>query len=283
MAVIWGSTIAVQKVAMENLDPLYFTSIRFSLGGLFLIPILFMSGFLSSPTQKQKTRASLIFGTLGGLTIAAAASLQQVGLIYTTPTKAGFLTSFYIIFTPLIALFMKKKPRKEIWLTVLLALTGLYLLSIQETQSLEIGDSLQLLGALFWAIHIILISSVVQRVNVLLFSMTQFLITGLVCFILGYLAGESLSIAATQNSFFEIIYSGVISVGIAYTLQTVGQKITPPSHAAIILSFEAVVASIASVVFLGEQLVFSQYLGCVLIFLGILLCELLQVKKTASK
>ena len=113
VAVIWGSTIAVQKVAMENLDPLYFTSIRFSLGGLFLIPILFMSGFLSSPTQKQKTRASLIFGTLGGLTIAAAASLQQVGLIYTTPTKAGFLTSFFIIFTPLIALFMKKKPRKE--------------------------------------------------------------------------------------------------------------------------------------------------------------------------
>ena len=283
VAIIWGSTFTVQKLAMENLDPLYFTGMRFLLGGLFLIPILFMSGFIKDSKERKKTKSSFVYGLLGGIIISIAAALQQIGLVYTTPTKAGFLTSFYIIFTPMLALFMEKKPRKEIWITVALALSGLYLLTIQKSQSLRIGDSLQLLGALFWAFHIIVISLSVKKVNVLLFSITQFLITAFINFILGFIAGEIINVFLIYDNFFEIIYAGLISVGIGYTLQVVGQKITPPSHTAIILSLEAIAAAIFSIVFFGEKLVFSQYIGCFLIFLGVLLCELLQVKKIKTK
>ncbi len=276
VAIIWGTTFIAQKVAMAEMSPFYFNGIRFLLGAGFLL-FLFLFNYRKTPLNKKEIKKSFSFGMLAGLILTVAALLQQIGLVYTTSTKAGFITGFYVIFTPILAWFFAEKPKIEIWISAVILLIGFYLLSIQETSSLELGDSLQLLGAFFWAWHIIIIARVIKKINIIIFSFTQFFITGVISLIIAFLNQDPISWQIIGNNSGELLYAGILSVGIAYTLQVFGQRITPPSHVAIILSFEAVIAGIAGAVFLQEKLSFNQYLGCLLIFLGILFSQWVQV------
>jgi drug/metabolite transporter (DMT)-like permease len=205
--------------------------------------------------------------------MAAAAALQQAGLQYTTAGNAGFITGLYVVLIPIfLALFWRQRLRRTIWLAALLAVTGLYLLSTGGELRLNRGDLLELAGAVLWALHVIFTGRLVQRLDVLHFAVGQYLACGLASLALG-LVFEAKALPALVEYSWAIAYAGLISVGLGYTLQAVGQRIAPPADAAIILSLEAVFAALAGWIFLGELLTPPQLLGCGIMLAGMLLAQ----------
>jgi len=272
-AAIWGLGFVAQRQGMNYIEPFAFNGVRFLLGGLSLLPLIAWLA-RGRPMASSTEPAKLWFGsTIAGTLLFVAATLQQVGLLYTTAAQAGFITGLYLVLVPILGLLLRQSTSRNTWLGAGLALIGLYLLSINEALQMSLGDSLQLAGALFWAIHILVIHHYSARIDPLRLAAGQFAVCALLS--LG-VSGvfETPTLDAVLAGWRPILYAGFISVGVAYTLQVVGQRHAHPTHAAIILSLESVFAALGGFWLLGEQLSLRAWSGCALMLAGMLLSQL---------
>jgi drug/metabolite transporter (DMT)-like permease len=277
VALVWGSAFVAQRVAALNMGVYLFNGLRFLLGALVLLPLVLRSQRTGASSNKM-----LPGMLLAGFLLFAATSLQQLGLRYTTAANAGFITGLYVVLVPLLlALGWRQPPRRAVWLAAALSALGLFLLSTGGSLSLAIGDALELAGAFLWAFHVLLIGWLVQRTDVLQLSVVQYAVCGLLSLGMS-LALESASLAQVSGVWWTVIYTGILSIGLGYTLQGVGQKVAPPADAAILLSLEAVFAALAGWVFLNEYLSAMQLLGCALMLGGMLLAQVPQYFRDRS-
>lgn len=281
-AAIWGFGFVAQRVGAQYVGAFTFNGIRFGLGAISLIPlILYMEskGKKTSDKHSQKSNGINIFkstilpGVLVGTVLYIAATLQQIGLSYTTAGKAGFITGLYMVFVPLFGILLKHKITKNSWAGVVVAVIGLYLLSVNENFSIAFGDLLVLIGAIFWAIHILTIDRFANSVDPLKLSSLQFATCSILS-ILTALFTETVTMEGLAGSLIPILYGGLLSVGVAYTLQVVAQKHAKPSHAAIILSMESVFGAIGGALLLSERMSLRGLTGCALILAGILISQI---------
>jgi drug/metabolite transporter (DMT)-like permease len=270
-AAIWGFGFVAQRLGMSFLEPFAFNGVRFLLGSLSLLPLIWWFGRnqARSESRHSLTKAGLIAGSL----LFVGAGLQQVGLLYTTAAKAGFITGLYLILVPILGLFLRHSTGMTTWIGAVLAVFGLYLLSINDDFSMSYGDLLQFIGTLFWATHILVIDHFSSRIDPLKLSSAQFLVCGLLS-LMASLLFETPTSAAILAGWRPVLYSGLVSVGVAYTLQVVGQKTAKPAHAAIILSLESVFAAIGGVWLLDETLSARAWFGCALMLAGMLLSQI---------
>lgn len=272
VAVIWGSAFVAQRLAAVEAGIYLFNGLRFLLAGLALAPLA-ASRLLTGPDMPGLSRKNMPGVILVGLLLVGGAALQQAGLKYTTAGNAGFITGLYVVIIPLLlALFWRQRLRWISWLGAIMAVIGLFLLSTGGQLRLNRGDALELAGAVFWALHVIFTGRLVQRLDVLHFAVGQYLVCGLVSLAIG-LAFEAHTFPRLAEVGWAIAYTGLISVGLGYTLQAVGQRVAPPADAAIILSLEAVFAALAGWIFLSETLGGLQLLGCGIMLLGMLLAQ----------
>ncbi len=286
-AAIWGFAFVAQRVGMQHVGAFTFNGVRFALGSLSLLPVIY---FFSKKTVSENAYGETIksdeadfkttvkSGILAGSVLFIAASLQQVGLIYTTAGKAGFITSLYIVLVPILGIFLKQKTHVTTWLGALTAVAGLYLLSINENLTVEFGDLLEIIGAFFWATHIQLIDRYVKNVDVLKLSSIQFATCSVLSLIVAFIF-EDVNFTGLSEALIPLLYGGIMSAGVAYTLQAIGQKSAKPSHAAIALSMESVFAAIGGAWLLHERLPVKGYAGCVLMLLGMLIAQSENIRK----
>ncbi len=272
-ALIWGTTFVVQRTSMEAMGPFTFTGIRFLLGGALLLPFALQQRHRLASAGSKKDLALLL---LVGLALFAGSALQQIGLIYTTASNAGFLTILYVPLVPVLGfLAFRTLPHPLIWPAGLGSVIGAWLLSGAGAVRINPGDFWVLGSSLFWAVHVLSIGMAASRINApLLIACVQFMITGVLSLSIA-LFTEDMNITAIGGAWFEIFYAGALSVAVAFTLQVVAQKYTMAADAAIILSTETLFAAIAGAIFLGERLTPVQLAGCALIFAGILAIQLL--------
>lgn len=250
-----------------------FNAIRFALGALSLVPVsLVLSARLPAASRGTWSDA-LKAGIPCGAVLFAGAGFQQIGMNWTTAGKAAFLTGLYIILVPLAALLRGRKPGRAVLAGAFLGLVGLYLLSVNEDLTLGLGDILELIGAFFWAAHILLLGKFSRKVDPVRLSIAQFLVCALLSAIPALLF-ESTTLSAVRDATPVILYAGIFSVGVAYTLQAVGQKGMAAGPATLILSMETVVAALGGALILGETLGAKGLVGCALMFAGMLLAQL---------
>jgi drug/metabolite transporter (DMT)-like permease len=271
-ALVWGFGFVAQRAGMEYIGPYTFNGIRFLLGGLCLLPLAVRSDRGVSP-EIPATIASFKAGLWAGLVLFCGASLQQVGLVYTSAGKAGFITGLYVIFVPIFGLFFGKRTGTGTWAGALLATAGMYFLSVKADFSIGTGDLLVLIGAVFWALHVLLLSYLAPRTHPVRLAMVQFLFCGLLSLIIAVMA-EVITLKSIVAAAIPILYGGLCSVGIGYTLQVVAQRRAHPAHASILLSLEAVFAAIGGWWLLDEVLSVRGLLGCGLMLGGMLFSQL---------
>ena len=282
-AAIWGFAFVAQRLGMGFLGAFTFNGIRFALGSISLLPVIyFFDKKFKSENSAERVDAdiktTIKSGVIAGCILYIAASLQQVGLIYTTAAKAGFITSLYIVLVPILGIFLKQKTHSTTWLGAITAAVGLYFLSINEGFTIEFGDLLQVIGALFWAVHIQVIDKFVKNVDAIKLSSTQFATCSVLSLITAFIF-EDISMSGVIDAIVPLLYGGVMSAGVAYTLQAVGQRYAKPSHAAIALSMEAVFAAIGGILILNETMSLRGYLGCALMLAGMLISQAENIKK----
>jgi drug/metabolite transporter (DMT)-like permease len=271
-ACVWGMGFVAQALGMDHLSPFMFNGLRFFIGALSLVPLIWY--FSRKKTLVVGNSRTLILGSIAlGLVLFIAASFQQVGLLYTSAANAGFITGLYIVVVPILGLLLKHKTGMNTWIGCAIAVWGMYFLSIKDDMSIGYGDALQLIGALFWAVHILLIDHLARKHSAILLSQIQFMICAAISIAVS-MAIETTSLANIGLAWGALAYSGLISVGVGYTLQVVAQKNAHPAHVAIILSLEAVFAAIGGILFLDESLDNRALLGCGLMLLGMLVSQL---------
>lgn len=289
-ALIWGVAFVAQSVAMDYIGPYTFNAVRSLLGGIVLVPCVFLFGQKkktvkdedpSKGTAVDRPGDMITGGLLCGIMLFLSTTLQQVGIQYTTVAKAGFITALYIILVPILGIFLKKRVSVQIWISVVIAIIGLYLLCMKGSFYLGQGDFLVLLCSLCFALHILVIDHFTDKVNGVKLSCIQFFVSGLLSSILMFLF-EAPAISAIFSAWLPIVYGGVFSSGIAYTLQIIGQKGTDPTIASLILSLESVVSVLAGWIILGQSLTPREILGCLLMFGAIILAQVAPVQKASS-
>lgn len=274
-AIIWGFAFVAQRVGMDHLGAFTYNGIRFALGSLSLIPVI---KIFAKPNKydrnndEDNNRLLIKCGLMAGSVLFIAATLQQIGLIYTTAAKAGFITTLYIVIVPILGLFIKQKVSLNIWIGAIVATLGLYFLSINENFTIGFGDLLQLISAVFWAIHIILIGFFTKKANSLKLSSMQFATCSILSFLCAFIF-EDINISSIIDAAVPILYGGIMSVGIAYTLQVIAQKHAKSSHAAIAMSMESVFAAIGGILLLGEKIPGRGIMGCFLMLLGMIISQ----------
>lgn len=275
-AMIWGFAFVAQRVGMDYVGPYTFNAVRFALGSLSLIPLAL---YFRKPTQAVGGRKApiglggiILRGGITGLVLFAGASLQQVGLVYTTAGKAGFITGLYVVIVPILWMILGQKSGKGTWAGALLAAVGLYFLSVTEQFTIQFGDFLEIIGAFFWAGHVILVGYYSRRINPIHLSLVQFAFCSLFSFITAF-AIETITLASLYDALIPILYGGLGSVGVAYTLQVVAQRNAHPAHAAILLSLESVFAAVGGWLLLSEVLSTRSKFGCALMFTGMLVSQ----------
>ena len=294
-AMIWGFAFVAQRSSMEHVGPFLFCSIRSILGGLTLVVFLLIRNRINNPGRlknstdqdlESKTSASLalnrknliIGGCACGFILFAGSNFQQVGLVFTTASKAGFITTLYIVLVPIFGLLLRYKTHWNSWTGVLLAAIGLYFLCISDTFDIQPGDLTVLCGAAFWAIHILVIAHFVKRVNAVHLSCLQFFVCGILSLTVMFFADHHFNAEVNLQSIISILpailYTGILSSGVGFTLQAVGQKYANPTAASIIMSTEAVFSVVGGFLILGERFTPREFLGCVLMFIAVLLAQL---------
>lgn len=276
-ALIWGTAFVAQSVGMNYVGPFTFIAARYIVGGLFLLPCIYTLDIINKNTSKVKKsydrRNLIIGGVLCGIILFAASSFQQIGMQYTTVGKSGFITALYIIIVPLIGLLFKKSISTKVWISVCISIVGLYILCINESFSISIGDILTLICAFCFSIHILIIDKYSLIVDAVRMSCIQFFVAGFLGLIF-MIVFEEPNVTSIFSGFNTIIYAGVMSSGVAYTLQIIGQKNTTPVMATLIMSLESVFAAISGWIILGEVLSFKEFIGCCLVFIAIILAQL---------
>lgn len=281
-AIIWGYAFVVQKIAMDTIGPLTFTFARFLLGGLLLI---FVSKVFDSKKEKSGVKvvtdkkAVIVGGLVCGTVICLAANFQQIGIVTSSAGKAGFITALYIVLVPIFGLIVfRKRVTRLVWMAVFLAVLGLYFLFLKPGEfSVEMGDFLIFIGAFFWAAHILSVDWAVAKADPIKLSSAQFIWAGLLSGVFMFIS-ENPDINAILSCWFPILFSSVIVVGIAYTFQIIGQKTTDPTIASLIMSLESVFAVISGMLFLGERMTGRELLGCVLMFVAVVLTQIPEKK-----
>jgi drug/metabolite transporter (DMT)-like permease len=275
-AAIWGFAFVAQRQGMETMGPFLFNTARFFIGVAVLSPLIwYLSKKKKSSNKVEVSTKKLIFaGTIAGLFLFAASSFQQVGLQYTTAGKAGFITGLYIFFVPLIGLFLGQKTGSGTWLGAIIALIGLYLLSIKEDFSIAEGDLFQLVCAVFFAAHVLVIGYLAKRMDPLKLSLVQYCVSGVLSLFIA-VAIEVITWDMIVDTTIPLLYAGVMSIGVGYTLQVVAQQHAKSSHAAIILGLEGAFAVLGGWLLLDEYLSTRGLIGCGLMLTGMFLSQLL--------
>ncbi|MBU30971.1 MAG: EamA family transporter [Pseudomonadales bacterium] len=277
-ALIWGSTFVAQRLGMDHIGPFLYTGLRFAIGAITLLPLIWL---LRKPAQagertSRLSRPMLLGSLVLGLVLTLGINLQQIGLMFTTVTNSGFITGLYVILVPVFGLFIGMRTHKGTWAGAVMALVGMVLLSVTAEFTVARGDWLQLVGACFWAVHVLLVGALASRYDPILVSFIQFLVCAVVSLTLA-VALEPINFAAIAQALPAILYGGILAVGVAFTLQVVAQKDAITSHAAIILSLEAVFAALAGWLILGETLTPRGLLGCALMLAGMLTAQLVPI------
>lgn len=274
-AFIWGTAFVAQSVGMEYIGPFTFNGVRSIIGAITLVPcILIQKKSGRKIIEEGSSGKDLIAGgLLCGALLFVASSLQQIGIKYTSAGKAGFITSCYIVIVPLIGIFMKKTSGWKTWAAVVLALAGLYCLCITDGFTVGKGDIFIFLCAMAFSAHILVIDYFSPRVNGIVLSCIQFLVCG-VASIPCMFVFETPDMAAIISAWMPVLYAGVLSCGVAYTLQIIGQRNVNPTIASLILSLESCFSVLAGWVILHEKLSMKESLGCVLMFTAIILAQL---------
>jgi drug/metabolite transporter (DMT)-like permease len=286
-AAIWGFAFVAQRAGMEHVGPFWFTSVRFALGSLSLVPLVLWrrraagkaaaggpaAGGLAPAAASPPRLRVLPAGLLAGAVLFGGAVLQQVGMVWTTAGKAGFITGLYVVLVPLAGLLWGERAGWARWVAALLAAAGLFLLSVTNALTLERGDLFVLAGALFWTAHVRLLGWLSPRTDPVALSCVQFAVCALLSGAAAALS-EPLALEALLAARIPILYGGLLSVGVAYTLQVVAQRHAPPAHAAVLLSLETVFAALGGALVLGERLPPRGLLGCALMFAGMICSQL---------
>ena len=288
-ATIWGVAFVAQSVSMDYIGGFTFNAVRNIIGAITLIPVILIfskkdSATEQNPADRQKARKTLITGGICcGILLCLASNFQQFGIKYTTVGKAGFITACYIIIVPIIGLFLKKKCSPFIWIAVLLSLGGLYLLCISPGEGFSIGkgDALVLICAVLFSFHILTVDHFSPLVDGVKMSCIQFLVCGVLSGIPA-LIFENPNITNILQAWMPILYAGILSCGVAYTLQIVGQKGMNPTVASLIMSLESCISVIAGWLILGQNLSGREIFGCVLMFGAIILAQLPQKGASAA-
>ena len=271
---IWGCAFVAQSMGMDHLGPMSFQAIRSLLAVLALLPVILLSD--RDPGRyipRWKAKGLWKTGILCGLALFVAQGLQQVGLQYTEPGKAGFITAMYIVLVPVLGLFLRRKCGIRVWISVALAVAGLYLLSCVGVTEINIGDILILISAGAFAVQIVLIDILAQELDGLRLNCVQFMVVTALS-TLAAVFTEAPTWQAVWDCALPLLYTGVLSSGAAFSLQILGQQHLPPEPASLIMSLESVFAVLAGWVILGQTLSPTELLGCCLVFAGVILCQL---------
>ena len=290
-AFIWGVAFVAQSVGMDYIGPFTFNCVRSIIGGIVLIPlILYMQkaggkkntgengekdSLKLQETKRLYRKNTVLGGVCCGFFLAVASSFQQFGIMHTSVGKAGFITALYIVIVPLLGIFMKKKVTPIVWISSVIAIVGFYMLSISGQVSINKGDILVLICAILFSLHILVIDYFSPRGEAVTISCIQFLTSGVICGICMFLF-ERPQIADILAAYVPILYAGVMSCGVAYTLQIVAQKNMEPTVASLILSLESVFSALAGWLILGQGLSAKELIGCGLVFAAVLLAQMPQ-------
>ncbi len=277
-ALIWGSTFVFQSEASSAIGPLCYNGLRMMLGFIVLLPLLMRS---LKGRKRNEIRKLVQDGFICGILLATASYFQQYGIAYTTAGKAGFITSLYILIVPVISLFFGKKNTGKTWLCVLAGLAGAFLLCINGNAELGKGDALVFISALFFSLHVMFIDHVSRSYRGVELSAVQFFFAGVGAFILS-LVFENNTTESVRDALVPVLYGGIGSCGIAYTLQIIGQKYTPAAKATLILSLESVFSAIGGALILGETMTMKETAGAVILFASVVVAELPEKKANPS-
>ncbi|MBE6026070.1 MAG: DMT family transporter [Clostridiales bacterium] len=272
-AFIWGTAFVAQKSG-GAIGSFTFNGIRTFIGGLVLLPLVIKNH--KDKSLPLFTKEELTGGIVCGFFLFVAASLQQFGLAYTTAGKAAFITTLYVVFCPILSLIVhKKKTRPLVWLCVVLDVIGLYLLCMTDASfSIQIGDTLVILCAVAFAGQMVAVDNFIDRIDGIKLSCIQFLFSGLLGIICMFIFEGPVSVSNIMTAWFPILYAGVISCGIAYTFQVLGQKEATPTIAALILCLESVFGVLAGAVILGETMTMREIFGCIIMFAAVVISNL---------
>ena len=279
-ALIWGCAFVAQSVGMDYVGPFTFNTARFLIGAIVLLPVIwFMDRQRKTGAEKGAGQKTLIIGGICcGIALAVASTLQQWGILFTTVGKAGFITAMYIVIVPLLGIFIGKKVRPLIIGCVAIAVVGFYFLCMTESLRLGLGDFLVLLCAIAFSIHILVIDHFSPKVDSVKMSAIQFLTAAIISAV-PTLLWEQPVFTEILQAWQPVLYAGVMSCGVAYTLQIIAQKNADPTVASLLLSLESVFSVLAGWVLLGQGLSLKELFGCVLIFCAIILAQLPEKKE----
>ena len=272
-ACIWGVAFVAQSVGMDYMGPFTFNGARFIIGGTVLLPLVFVRTGKKKNTEGIPLSLTLKGGICCGLAICAASTFQQIGIQYTTVGKAGFITTLYIIIVPVFGLFLHKKVPGKVWVAAVIASVGLYMLCINESFAIEKGDALVFVCAVLFSIHILVIDYFSPKTDGVVLSCLQFYTAGIICTVWALFA-EHPAWGQLLQGILPLLYAGVMSCGIAYTLQIIGQKNLDPTVASLILSMESAVSVLAGWVILGQALSMKELFGCGLVFAAVILVQM---------
>lgn len=274
---IWGIAFVAQRSGMDYIEPFSFNGVRFILGAFSLLPFLILNRNRrknsTSPFSFLSNKLLRNGGILTGLILFLGASLQQIGIVYTSAGSAGFITGLYIILVPIIGIFFGHKSGLNIWIGACFALTGLYFLSANDNFLIGTGDLLVLISTIFWSLHVLAIANYSPKTDSIQLAFVQFLFCGLLSLITALFI-ESITLTKITNALIPILYAGLASTGIAYTLQVIAQKDAHPSNAAIIMSLEAVFALIGGWIILNENISLLGLSGCGLMLAGMIISQI---------
>lgn len=287
VALIWGIAFVAQSKGGDAIGPYSFNCIRFFMGGIVLLPVIWGLDRIEKtprkPRTKQERKILIVAGILCGMALALASSAQQLGIYYGTPAgKAGFLTACYILMVPVIGIFFKRKCSWKLWVGILFACAGLYLLCMNGTLSFQTSDLLELLGALLFSIQIMLVDYYAPKVDGVRLSCIQFFVSGIVCGIPMFFLEMKHSVSGivlwsqtlmTLDAWIPLIYAGCLSCGVAYTLQIIGQEGLNPTLASLLMSFESVFSVLAGWILLKEYFTIRELAGCALMFVAIVIAQ----------
>ena len=280
-ALIWGFAFAFQSQGMDHMGPMTFNGMRFLIGAIVLVPVIFIfrNPGKRKPVTAGAVKVTVLGGIVCGLCLFAASSLQQFGIQYTSVGKAGFLTTLYIILVPIIGIFFRRKVPVVVWIGAIISVIGMYLLCVAETMSINKGDIFAFCCAIVFAFHILSVDYFAPKTNGIVLSCLQFLTSGVCAMICAFIF-EQPSATEIVNGVVPLLYVGVMSSGVAYTLQILGQKNAEPTLASLIMSLESAVSVLGGWLILNQRLTGKELLGCLLMFVAVVGVQIFDVKKS---
>lgn len=295
-AVIWGSTFVAQSIGGDAVGPFSFCFLRSVLGSLVLVPVIFLLEKMGiskrKPKNKRELKRLIFAGACCGVLLSLSAMFQQVGLYLDSGVgKSGFLTTLYIIIVPILGLFLKKKCNLNVWMSVIIAMLGFYFLCLNQTSQMSVADIMTCICALMCALHIMVVDHFAPEVDVVRLSCVQFAVAAVTAFIPMFFVELHHSVNAFSlwseplmnfQNWIPILYAGIMSNGVAYTLQSVGQRELNPTVASLIMSLESVFSVLAGWIILGEVLTVSEGIGCILVFVAVILAQIPWKRKKES-